>query len=75
MLSSRRFVLAATVKKRWGDMIRELGSPSSRPVSLQPLPLAAYLTGTVGSTFFVSAPQAEAAVTSVTFGFGSVFKC
>jgi hypothetical protein len=40
--------------------------------SLQPLPLAAYLTGAVGSTFLISAPQAEAAVTSVTFGFGSV---
>jgi len=37
------------------------------------MPLAAYLTGAVGSTFLVSAPQAEAAVTSVTFGFGSVF--
>ena len=36
------------------------------------MPLAAYLTGAVGSTFLVSAPQAEAAVTSVTFGFGSV---
>ena len=40
--------------------------------SLQPLPLAAYLTGAVGSTFLISAPQAEAAVTSITFGFGSV---
>jgi MYXO-CTERM domain-containing protein len=48
-------------------------SPSKRPASLQPLPLAVYLTGAVGSTFLVSAPQAEAAVTSVTFGFGSVF--
>jgi MYXO-CTERM domain-containing protein len=48
-------------------------APSKRPASLQPLPLAAYLTGAVGSTFLVSAPQAEAAVTSVTFGFGSVF--
>jgi hypothetical protein len=47
-------------------------SPSTRPASLQPLPLAVYLTGAVGSTFLVSAPQAEAAVTSVTFGFGSV---
>jgi hypothetical protein len=34
--------------------------------------LAVYLTGAVGSTFLVSAPQAEAAVTSVTFSFGSV---
>jgi hypothetical protein len=47
-------------------------SVSTRPASLQPLPLAVYLTGAVGSTFLVSAPQAEAAVTSVTFGFGSV---
>ena len=47
-------------------------SKSSLPVSLQPMPLAAYLTGAVGSTFLISAPQAEAAVTSVTFGFGSV---
>jgi MYXO-CTERM domain-containing protein len=47
-------------------------APSKRPASLQPLPLAAYLTGAVGSTFLVSAPQAEAAVTAVTFGFGSV---
>jgi hypothetical protein len=31
------------------------------------MPLAAYLTGAVGISFFVSAPQAEAAVTSVTF--------
>ncbi len=45
MLSSRRFGLAATVKTRWGDMIYELGFPYGRPVSLQPLPLAAYLTG------------------------------
>ena len=37
------------------------------------MPLAAYLTGAVGSTFLISAPQAEAAVTSVTFGFDSVF--
>jgi len=36
--------------------------------------LAVYLTGAVGSTFLVSAPQAEAAVTSVTFGFGSVLR-
>ena len=49
-------------------------SPSKRPASLQPLPLAVYLTGAVGGTFLVSAPQAEAAVTSVTFGFGSVLE-
>ncbi len=45
---------------------------SPRSVSRHPMPLAAYLTGAVGSSFLVSAPQAEAAVTSVTFGFGSV---
>ncbi len=33
------------------------------------MPLAAYLTGAVGSSFLVSAPQAEAAVTAVTFPF------
>ena len=31
------------------------------------MPLAAYLTGAIGSTFLISAPQAEAAVTAVTF--------
>jgi len=31
------------------------------------MPLAAYLTGAVGSSFLVSTPQAEAAVTAVTF--------
>lgn len=31
------------------------------------MPLAVYLTGAVGSTFLVSAPQTEAAVTAVTF--------
>ncbi|MCX6839104.1 MAG: hypothetical protein NTX35_15025, partial [Verrucomicrobia bacterium] len=40
---------------------------SPRPVSRHPMPLAAYLTGAVGSSFLVSAPQAEAAVTAVTF--------
>jgi hypothetical protein len=47
---------------------------STLPFSRQSMPLAAYLTGAVGSTFLVSAPQAEAAVTSVTFGFGSVLE-
>jgi MYXO-CTERM domain-containing protein len=46
---------------------------SPRLVSRQPIPLAAYLTGVVGSSLLVSAPQAEAAVTAVTFDFGSVF--
>jgi MYXO-CTERM domain-containing protein len=34
--------------------------------------LATYLTGAVGSSFLLGASQAEAAVTSITFGFGSV---
>lgn len=34
--------------------------------------LAAYLSGAVGSSLLLVAPQAEAAVTSITFGFGSV---
>jgi MYXO-CTERM domain-containing protein len=40
---------------------------STLPFSRQSMPLAAYLTGAVGSSFLVSTPQAEAAVTSVTF--------
>jgi MYXO-CTERM domain-containing protein len=40
---------------------------STLPFSRQSMPLAAYLTGAVGSSFLVSAPQAEAAVTAVTF--------
>jgi MYXO-CTERM domain-containing protein len=40
---------------------------STLPFSRHPMPLAVYLTGAVGSTFLVSAPQAEAAVTAVTF--------
>ncbi|OYW70534.1 MAG: hypothetical protein B7Z37_30395, partial [Verrucomicrobia bacterium 12-59-8] len=42
------------------------------PISRHPVPLATYLAGAVGSTLFLAAPQAEAAVTAVTFGFGSV---
>lgn len=45
------------------------------PSAASPRPsatLAAYLTGMVGGTCLLAAPQAEAAVTSVTFGFGSV---
>ncbi len=34
--------------------------------------LAAYLTGTAGGAFLLTAPQADAAVTAVTFGFGPV---
>ena len=40
---------------------------SPRLVSRHPMPLAAYLTGVVGSSLLVSAPQADAAVTAVTF--------
>jgi MYXO-CTERM domain-containing protein len=47
-------------------------SKSSLPVSIRPVRLATYLTGAVGSSFLIGAPQAEAAVTSITFGFGSV---
>jgi hypothetical protein len=44
------------------NSLMQLKSPSNRPVSLQPLPLAAYLAGAVGSSFLINAPQAEAAV-------------
>ena len=47
-------------------------SKFARSVSLRPARLATYLTGAVGSSFFIAAPQAEAAITSITFGFGSV---
>ena len=47
-------------------------SKSARPVSLRPARLATYLTGAIGSSFLIGASQAEAAVTSITFGFGSV---
>jgi len=40
---------------------------STLPFSRQSMPLAAYLTGAVGSSVLVSAPQTEAAVTAVTF--------
>lgn len=42
------------------------------PVSRHPASLVAYLAGAVGGTFLLGAPQADAAVTAVTFGFGSV---
>lgn len=47
-------------------------SKSALPVSLRPVRLATYLTGAVGSSFLFGASQAEAAITSITFGFGSV---
>ncbi len=47
-------------------------SKFARSVSLRPARLATYLTGAVGSSFLIAAPQAEAAITSITFGFGSV---
>jgi hypothetical protein len=37
-------------------------APSKRPASLQPLPLAVYLTGAVGSTFLICAPEAHSAI-------------
>lgn len=46
---------------------------TTAPVSCQPLTLATYLTGLVGGSFLIAAPQAEAAVTAVTFGFGSEY--
>jgi len=46
--------------------------PPSRAASQRLTPLTTYLTGAVGSTILLAAPQAEAAVTSITFGFGSV---
>lgn len=49
-------------------------SKSARPVSLRPARLATYLTGAAGSSFLITAPQAEAAVTPITFGFGSVLR-
>jgi|GEM_PF-795946 len=42
----------------------------SRPVPSSSL--AGYLTGVVGGSLLLAAPQAEASVTAITFGFGSV---
>ena len=36
------------------------------------MPLSSYLAGVAGGTLLLAAPQADAAVTSITFGFGSV---
>ena len=44
-----------------------LGIPLTQPH------MAAYLTGAVGTAAMLGAPQAEAAVTAVTFGFGSEY--
>ncbi len=48
--------------------MKSLATPCSR----HSVSLATYLTGAVGGTLLLSAPQAEAAVTSITFGFGPV---
>ena len=45
-------------------------SPLLPPVSRHPTTLTTYLTGVAGSACLLAAPQAEAAVTAVTFGFG-----
>ena len=45
---------------------------NTTPCSRHSASLATYLTGAVGGTLLFAAPQAEAAVTAVTFGFGSV---
>jgi MYXO-CTERM domain-containing protein len=68
--SAKQPSAAASLKKP--DPARPMKLKSTLPFSRQSMPLAAYLTGAVGSSFLVSAPQAEAAVTAVTFGFGSV---
>jgi MYXO-CTERM domain-containing protein len=45
---------------------------ASRPeISAQRTPLSAYLAGAVGAAAVIAASQAEAAVTSINFGFGS----
>ncbi len=49
------------------DPAKPMKLKSTLPFSRQSMPLAAYLTGAVGSSFLVSAPQAQAAVTAVTF--------
>ena len=50
-------------------------SPDPRPArkgSLKPAQITGYLAGAVGTAAIFGAPQAEAAVTAVSFGFGSV---
>jgi hypothetical protein len=44
----------------------------ARKESLKPAQLTGYLAGAFGTAALLGAPQAEAAVTAVTFGFGSV---
>jgi MYXO-CTERM domain-containing protein len=63
--SAKQPSVAASVKKP--DPAKPMKLKSPLPFSRQSMPLAAYLTGAVGSSFLVSAPQAEAAVTAVTF--------
>ena len=45
---------------------------SARKGYLKPAQITGYLAGAVGTAALLGAPQAEAAVTAVTFGFGSV---
>ena len=48
--------------------------PARPGITTVPQPkMAAYLAGAVGTAALLGAPQAEAAVTAVTFGFGSQF--
>jgi MYXO-CTERM domain-containing protein len=46
---------------------------AARKASLKPSHLNGYLAGAVGTAALLGAPQAEAAVTAVTFGFGTEF--
>lgn len=45
----------------------------ARKASLEASPLNGYLAGAAGTAALLGAPQAEAAVTAVTFGFGTEF--
>jgi MYXO-CTERM domain-containing protein len=69
--SAKQPSAAASLKKP--DPARPMKLKSTLPFSRQSMPLAAYLTGAVGSSFLVSAPQAEAAVTAVTFPWFPMF--
>ena len=60
------------------SMIRQFMTPSPfcrsvRPKILKPKKLTGYLAGVAGTAALLSASQADAAVTAVTFGFGSVY--
>jgi MYXO-CTERM domain-containing protein len=46
-------------------------TPTARKGSLKPAQITSYLAGAVGTVALIGAPQAEAAVTAVTFGFGT----